>query len=142
MGKSKGVIWSVVIGVALAGCVSMGKEVTQDQLAGFKKGQTTPDQVIARLGQPTSKSIAGDGSQSMSYVFAHAQARPASFIPIIGPLVGGTDSRGSNVIFLFGPDGKLINYYASQSQTGMGTGAAGGKYQAPTPDQPREAPPR
>ena len=78
----------------------------------------------------------------MSYVFAHSQARPGSFIPLIGPLVGGADSRASNVIFLFGPDGRLITYHASESHTGMATGATAGKCQAPTPDQPKEASPR
>lgn len=43
---------------------------------------------------------------------------------------------------MFGPDEKLINYYSSQSQTGMRIGAARGKYQAPTPDQPQDAPAR
>jgi len=133
---------SVVMLVLLGGCVSIGKEVTQDQLAGFKAGETTPDQVIAKLGAPTSNTMSADGRRSMGYVFAHSQARPGSFVPIIGPLIGGADSRSSHVVFMFGPDGKLINYLSSQSQTGMGTGAAGGKYQAPTPDQPQEAPAR
>ena len=133
---------SVVMLALLSGCVSIGKEITQDQLAGFKAGETTPDQVIAKLGAPTSNTSSADGRRSMGYMFAHSQARPGSFVPIIGPLIGGADSRSSHVVFMFGPDGKLINYLSSQSQTGMGTGAAGGKYQAATPDQPQEAPVR
>lgn len=127
--------------LTLFGCVTMGKEITEEQLAGFKKGETTIDQVVANLGSPTSSSVSSaTGQRTISYMFAHAQARPASFIPFIGPLVGGTDSRSTWVVFMFGMDGKLLTYYASQSQLGMGTGAAAGRYQQQTPDQPHEAP--
>lgn len=139
MGKKMRVFVGWALLFAITGCVSIGKEITADQLNGFKTGETTPDQVIAKLGPPTGSTVSADGRRSMSYVFAHSQARPGSFIPVIGPLVGGTDSRSSNVVFIFGPDGKLANFISSQSQTGMGTGAAGGKYQAPIPDQPQEA---
>jgi outer membrane protein assembly factor BamE (lipoprotein component of BamABCDE complex) len=124
----------------VSSCASVGKEVTQDQLVEFKKGETTINEVVAKLGTPTSSSVTASGQRTISYVFAHAQARPGSFVPIVGPLIGGTDSRSSMVILMFDADGKLLNYNASQSQLGSGTGAAAGRYQQPNYDQPKEAP--
>jgi outer membrane protein assembly factor BamE (lipoprotein component of BamABCDE complex) len=126
---------------ALTGCATVGKEVTPDQLTDFKPGTTTVADVVSKLGAPTSSSATSNGYQTLMYIYAHAQARPASFIPIIGPLVGGTDSHSSSVIFMFGADGRLIRYMASQSQLGASTGLAAGPYRAPIADQPSTAPP-
>lgn len=123
----------------VSGCVTIGKEVTQEQVTEFKKHQTTVEDVVAKLGPPTSSTISATGNRTISYVFAHAQARPGSFVPFVGPLIGGTDSRSSSMIFVFGADGKLEDYYASQSQLGSGTGFAAGRYQQPNVDQPKEA---
>ncbi|MEQ1601529.1 MAG: hypothetical protein ABL885_07155 [Methylophilaceae bacterium] len=136
----KAILNLATVVLLLAGCATVGKEITQDQLTSFKKGETTIEEVVAKLGTPTSSSVTATGQRTISYVFAHAQARPASFIPIIGPLVGGTDSRSSMVFFMFGNDGKLENYTLSQSQFGSGTGFAAGQYQQPNVDQPQEAP--
>lgn len=128
--------------LCISGCVTTGKEVTEDQLRDFKRGETTIDDVVAELGAPTSTSVTATGQRTISYLFAHSQPRPGSFVPLVGPLIGGADRRSSIVIFLFGPDGKLVNYRASQSRLGSGTGAAGGRYREPEADQPKEAPPR
>jgi outer membrane protein assembly factor BamE (lipoprotein component of BamABCDE complex) len=128
--------------ILITACATVGREISQDQLANFKKGETTVEQVVAKLGPPTSSSISGTGLRTISYMFAHAQARPGSFVPFIGPLIGGTDSRSSMVILIFGSDGKLQNYHASQSQLGSGTGFAAGAYQQPNVDQPQEAAPK
>lgn len=130
----------IFLALFIAGCMTIGKEVTPDQLAGFKKGETTINEVVTKLGSPTFSSVTASGQRTLSYTFAHAQARPGSFVPIIGPLIGGADTRGSSVVFIFDPDGKLQNYYASQSQYGAGTGFSAGKYQQPYHDQPSEAP--
>lgn len=131
---------ALVAALLIAGCVSTGREVSQDQLADFKRGETTIDQVIAKLGQPTNSNLSMGGARSISYVFTHAQARPASFIPFIGPLVGGSDARSTAVTFFFDEGGRLTDYRSSNSQYGMGTGAAAGSYQPQTPGQPQEAP--
>jgi hypothetical protein len=133
----RGVIVAALI--SLSACATVGREIKQDQLADFKKGVTTPEEVVAKLGNPISSSVNSTGVRSLVYVFAHAQARPASFIPFIGPFVGGTDSRSSSVVFVFGADGKMLDYHASQSQMGTGTGFSSGTYQQPDYSQPQEA---
>jgi len=123
------------------GCVSIGREITESQLANFKKGETSIDQVIVALGKPTSTSVSSSGDRYISYIYARAQPRARSFVPIVGPLIGGSDSRSSHAFLIFGPDGKLKEYRLSTSSTGMGMGAASGSYETPTSsDQPKAAP--
>lgn len=125
--------------IVLSGCATVGKEVTQEQVKGFKKGETTMEEVVSKLGSPTSSGVDASGRTVISYVFVHAQARAATFVPLVGPLIGGADSRSSAVSFTFGPNGVLLDYNHTQSAFGSGTGFAAGRYQQPNADQPREA---
>lgn len=126
----------LVLLVILAGCATVGKEVTETQAGQFKRGVTTAADVAEKLGAPTSSGVSDSGSRTMSYVFAHAQPRAASFIPIVGIFAGGADGRTTMVTFVFNPDGKLAGYSYQQSAYGVSNL---GTYQAQTPDQPREA---
>jgi outer membrane protein assembly factor BamE (lipoprotein component of BamABCDE complex) len=123
--------------VFVSALMSTGREVTQDQLARFQRGVTTQDEVIAKLGQPTSSTISASGQRELAYVFMHTQVRPETFIPIVGSFVGGGDTRMSQVVFTFDPAGKLVDYRATESNVGTGMGLAGGSYQTRT-DQPAE----
>lgn len=97
---------ALALALLLSGCATVGKEVSRDQMSGFKEGQTTQEEVISRLGQPTLITNSTDRT-IMVYSFTHAQARPASFIPIVGLFAGGADVRSSSASFVFGKDGKL-----------------------------------
>jgi len=124
--------------IVLTGCMSVGVEVKQDQLAEFKKGVTMEPDVVARLGKPTSRIIDSEGGAMLMYTYIHSQARPAAFIPIVGALVGGADSESTMTTFRFDSSGKLLSYTSSQSQYGSGTGFASGRPTAET-DQPRQS---
>ena len=125
---------------ALSCCTSTGVQVNERALTSFEKGKTTINDVFARLGQPTSNILLNTGQRIVGYTYVQAQARPESFIPIIGPLVGGADSRFSNVSLTFDRNGVLESYSSTQSQFGTSTGVASGA----TPsdrvrDQPRRS---
>ena len=127
-----------VLALLLSGCTTVGKEIAPNQIADFKEGATTQDEVIAKLGEPTTTTISSD-RVIMVYSFLHSQARPASFIPIVGLFAGGADVRSSMVSFVFGKDGKLERYSHTGTKTGAGTGFSSGKYQAPDYSLPQEA---
>lgn len=129
----------IVATLLLCGCVSVGKQVKQEQLSEFTKGKTSYNEVISKLGQPNTVTSTADGQRHIAYTFIHAQPRAASFIPIIGGLVGGADSTMNMVMITFDKDGLLKDYTSTQSNYGSGTGFAGGTYQPQTPDQPKEA---
>jgi outer membrane protein assembly factor BamE (lipoprotein component of BamABCDE complex) len=122
----------------LAGCVSSGVEVKPEQTANFQPGVTTRQEVVARLGNPTTVSTLPDGTVMMVYAFSAAQARPASFIPIVGAFVGGADARSSMVSFQFTPAGVLKSSSSTTSQSGSQLGTTTTNTPMQT-DQPRTA---
>ena len=126
------------LALAISGCATTGVQVDEGALTSFEKGKTTINDVIARLGQPTSSILLNTGQRIIGYTYVQAQARPESFIPIIGPLVGGSDSHFSNASLTFDQNGILQSYSSTQSQFGTSTGVTSGA----TPgdrvqDQPR-----
>lgn len=131
---------SIVIAIAalaLSACASSGVRVTDDQLSQFQEGQTTKQEVIAALGQPTTTMRNADGTTMIMYTYAEARTRGSTFIPIVGAFTGGVDTRSSNVVLTFDQQGVLQNTSSSSSQYGTATGItvdAGG----PVPDQPRK----
>lgn len=131
---------AIALTILIGGCMSMGTQVKQDQLNGFAKGSTTYSDVTARLGQPNTVSTKSNGTRIALYTYVHSQARPETFIPIVGAFVGGADSKVNSAEFIFGQDDKLLEYSLSESNYGSGTGLAAGTYRDRTPDQPKEAP--
>jgi outer membrane protein assembly factor BamE (lipoprotein component of BamABCDE complex) len=132
---------AVLLGLALGGCAASGVQVKEEQLSAFEKGKTTIQDVVAVLGVPTGNTLMPDGSRMISYSYSQAQARPATFIPIIGPLVGGVDARSNMVMLTFDQRGVLKSTMSSSHQHGTGTGfAAGPVPQSQVEQQPRQAP--
>jgi len=101
-------------------------------MAQFKRGVTTEQDVLAALGRPTGETMSADGSQIWTYTYASVQARPATFIPIIGMFAGGADTRQTVAVLRFGSDGKLVDYMSSSNGVGSGSGFAA----PPTPTAP------
>ncbi|MBP6013481.1 MAG: hypothetical protein KBA31_14745 [Alphaproteobacteria bacterium] len=128
------------LALAISGCTSTGVQVDESALTSFEKGTTTISDVIARLGKPTSNILLNTGQRIIGYTYIQAQARPESFIPIIGPLVGGADSHFSNVSLTFDQNGVLQSYASTQSQFGSANGvASGAATDDRVQDQPRKA---
>jgi outer membrane protein assembly factor BamE (lipoprotein component of BamABCDE complex) len=117
--------------LSLAGCMSYGSMVSQQQADQFKTGETTEAQIVAALGPPTSITTA-NGTRTLAYVGVKAQARAASFIPFIGPLVGGADSQVNQVIFKLDRDGRLASTETTQTAGSSGMGFASGTSAAGT----------
>ncbi|HEY3939510.1 MAG TPA: hypothetical protein VGL97_18910, partial [Bryobacteraceae bacterium] len=87
------------------GCVSAGTAVDPNAVAGFERGHTTYADVVGRLGTPNTDALAADGTRIVVYSYTQARARPESFIPIVGPLVGGTDATTTGYEFRFDQNG-------------------------------------
>lgn len=121
----------------MAGCVSTGVRVKDEQLSSFVPGQTTKEEVIAALGKPTTQVRNADGTSMIMYMHAEAKARPETYIPFVGAFVGGADSSSTQVILNFDRDGKLVDHSSAESAYGTGTGLAAGQVDS-VPNQPRK----
>lgn len=111
---------NLVFLLLLASCASSGVKVDQSSMAQFHKGQTTYADVVSALGKPSQSGLDDTGNRMIAYSYMSAQARPESFIPIVGAFVGGVDSETSTATFFFDAHGVLVK--SSQSEGGMGVG--------------------
>lgn len=107
--------------------VSSGTKVTEADLSKFQKGVTTQADVETALGPPQSRTLFGDGQHQIVYVGVHAQAKVASFIPVVGLFAGGATGQTNIVTFTFDKGGLLQNYSSTEAssdvRTGLGTGS-------------------
>ena len=134
---NKNMVMAAACALLIGGCASHGVMVNEQQVQQFKRGESTEAQIVAALGAPTS-TMNVNGQRSIVYSGAQAQARPASFIPFIGPLVGGTDVRATSVVFRFDASGRLSDVISSQHASGTGTGFAAGSPMPQVEAQPRK----
>jgi hypothetical protein len=65
----------------LCGCAAAGVEVKPSQVAQFKRGVTTEQEVEQVLGQLTNLTVTADGGQIWIYSYASMQTRPTTFFP-------------------------------------------------------------
>lgn len=131
------VLVAVAAAALVAGCAAGGIRVNESQLAAFKPGEATRDQVIAALGAPTMQTRLADGTSLVIYSYYEARVRPATFIPIVGAFAGGSDSTSTTATLRFDAAGKLLDTSTSSSAYGTGTGLSAGQVSPPTQGQPR-----
>jgi hypothetical protein len=106
----------------LTACMSMGTKVETKDLTGFTKGKTTYSEVVNRLGTPTQSTVNSDGTKTAIYFYTEAQAKAATFIPIVGMFAGGADSENTTVTLTFDQHSVLSNYSSSTGQSSVSTG--------------------
>lgn len=131
-------VWAGCAALALCGCAASGVQVSEEQAQSFQIGRATYSEVVNTLGAPTVTTTQSNGARIAVYSYAAVQSRPQNFIPYVGPLVAGYDTKSSAVTFTFDARGVLTN--VTSTQTGIGTGAnlaSGSGQPAPPTSQPR-----
>lgn len=111
----------------LAGCMSSGTEVSDQQINQFVRGKTTEAEVIATLGQPDQSERSSDGERADMYIYTKSRANAQSFIPLIGPFIASMDMKSKIVRFTFYKNGVLKDWTSSGSATTMNEGYANQK---------------
>jgi outer membrane protein assembly factor BamE (lipoprotein component of BamABCDE complex) len=111
----------------LTGCASVGHKIDQNAVQKIEMGKTTKREVISLLGSPDQVTQAANGTVTFMYLYARATAKPATFIPVVGPFVGGANVQNQMFVVMFGPDGIVKNFVsthgATESSTGVTTGS-------------------
>jgi hypothetical protein len=127
--------WILAFGLLglLVGCAASGVKVSEQQAQSFKVGGSTYNDVVATLGEPTSTTLASDGTRAAVYNYASVRAQPQNFIPYLGPLVAGYDKQSSSVTFAFDQHGVLTGTTSSQSGVAAGANLAAGSNAATRP---------
>jgi hypothetical protein len=127
----RGLIPGLLSGVLLAGCMSAGVEVRPEQMASFRRGVTTLQEVTAALGPASVQTALDDGSMLLVYTYVTSRPHPESYIPFIGSLVGGADTRSSAAVFLF--DTRSVLKSANTTTSNVGTGLTADRHTVPAP---------
>lgn len=110
----------------LAGCVSSGTEVDPAKYDAMVIGKTTYSEAIAQLGEADTSTVDGKGERQLTYLRVKAHARPETYIPVVGLLVGGADSKAVSVVLQFDKNGILKDKATSTSKSGVNTGLING----------------
>lgn len=109
----------------LTACASTGIKIDPSKLGQLHKGETRYSEVVRKFGKPNQILMPGDGTKTIMYVYASAQARPETFIPIAGAFVGGMDTENSMVMMQFDDNDILRRVTSSQGSYGTGTNLEG-----------------
>jgi len=132
-------VFGLLCGALLAGCMSAGVEVRPDQLSHFKPGVTTLQEVVAALGPASVETALDDGSTLLVYTYVTSRPHPESYLPFIGALVGGADTRSTAAVFLFNTSGILKSANTTTSNVGTGLSSATSSQQHGAPVAPAAA---
>lgn len=85
----------------------------------IEKGKTTQSEVEAKLGQPTSFTMMGDGRLMTFYIFSasHMQTKVESYIPIVNIFRGGTTGTNQQKMLqiLYDKNSVVENYMFNDS---------------------------
>lgn len=92
----------------LVGCATHGSQSIANRADDWPPMDYTQAQMIAELGQPNTRAVTvlnGTTTETLSWTYAHAEANPALFIPIVGLFVAasgdgmGGESRSLSATF-------------------------------------------
>lgn len=72
-------ILMLIAACALVACTSYGKPVTEAQLDAIKQGVTTKEDLLSSFGQPLAVTRNSDGTQVMSWGYAHVGFAGSSY---------------------------------------------------------------
>jgi hypothetical protein len=131
-----GLVSMLLSSAILVGCMSAGVEVMPEQMATFRRGVTTLQEVTAMLGPASVQTALDDGSMLLVYTYVTSRPHPESYIPFIGSLVGGADTRSSAAVFLFDVQGVLKSANTTTSNVGTGLSTDRHSTRAPIVEAP------
>ena len=115
-------VWLCITAAALlTACASHGVQVSQEAAMQFTEGKTTETEIVAKLGTPSSTTYMS-GMKFISYTGVQMQATPATFIPVVGVLVGGTRSQFSMVQYQIDKDGVMQKMMYTGGSSGTDAG--------------------
>jgi hypothetical protein len=115
----------VLLAVLFVGCATVGQESLMNKGDDWPPIDVTKAQLLSELGRPNSNVLSivdGKTTETLTWVYAHAESNPALFIPVVGLFVAasgeGMAVNSRSLAVIFDTDGKLISRAWQQSQTG------------------------
>ena len=117
-----------IAAICLASCASVGTPIAQQNVSQIKPGVTTEADLVRMFGAPSTKTLDSSGKTLLGWIYSAAQAKPASFVPVVGAFAGGTDVQVQQLSVLIGKDGRVEHYTMNNANPNVQMG---------TPRQPQ-----
>lgn len=91
--------YGLTVTLALTGCATtIGRDYDQTTVTHFLPGQTTLDQVIAKLGQPVERETENNGEVRLHYQYIVSKSSVSDYLPI-APKSANVGSKDSYIYF-------------------------------------------
>src|ERR1044071_5613683 len=116
--------FGILVALGLAGCAASGVQVTEQQAQSFVVGKSTYGEVVSALGEPTTATTSSKGERTAVYSYTAVSSRLQNYLPYVGGLVSGYDTKSSNVTFVFDARGVLRDTTSTQANLGSGANLA------------------
>ncbi len=113
------VLLSVLI---ITGCASSGTPIRAYDVGSIEKGVTTESDIRLRFGPPQTVALDQDGNRIYGYTYVKASSRPESFIPIVGPFVGGVDMQTQVLQIRIDKDGLVQDFVYTDAPSSVNMG--------------------
>lgn len=107
--------FAVAVALLSSCATSFGKKIDDSQLAHFRNGVTTLQDVEASLGPPQASERQPGGGMTLEYWQTSIQSSKYSRLPFLGR-TGHVVTSSDRVTFDFDLQGKLMDYNRSQMQ--------------------------
>jgi outer membrane protein assembly factor BamE (lipoprotein component of BamABCDE complex) len=104
---------ALVLAASLAGCASAGTAVSDQNLQQFKRGVTTEQDVIAKLGAPKSTGVMDDGNRVDMFRITRGgdDVEVVDLVTLLESSFGSrTKGSSADVFFTFDKSGVLTGY--------------------------------
>lgn len=104
---------TVALAFFLYGCAHQGEKfIAPDQYSDFKRGITTYNDVVKRLGEPIGRTNLSSGNYTITYSQGEASTDPMAMVPFVGPFIAKSTMtvRAQNLTFTFDKKNRLVDY--------------------------------
>jgi outer membrane protein assembly factor BamE (lipoprotein component of BamABCDE complex) len=114
---------AILSSLFLLGCASYGnKQITQQEtVEKIEIGKTTKADVKALLGEPAEVIFSDNGDEDWAYIYSKSTVRATSFIPVVGIVAGGADTKTSTLKVRFNKEGVVQKLGKGQTTGGGGS---------------------
>ena len=88
-----------------------GRSITQTKVSQITPGLTTEEDLVRAFGPPTTRAICPPGEVTLDWFYI-SPISAQNYIPVIGPLLGGTHMRAWELWVILRTDGPVKRYIA------------------------------
>ena len=122
----KRIVLTMIMGLALTGCVSSGNQILKKETAVSVKskiteGVSTKAEVRKQFGSPMKTTFTDNGHEIWTYRLSHLSADAISYLPVIGLFGSSSSGTQKELVIMFNGD-RVQKYSLSESAVATKTG--------------------